>query len=286
MSNENRIIALTEADISDVQTKAHAKLLECQKANDVIGAQIFSILGLYARVIYYPLDADGPWGFTLMKDSDSIGVNETDKPFVAINTSILTDKQAFAAAHELYHIWYERKADYIPASILNDVDEHGFQLDKPELRANRFAAEFLVAGQLLKQEMQIYSIHAGKVSEKNVLKLAELFSVPYRTMVKRLNEIGAIDEKQKERFLAETDESIEIQRKRYSITIPEADGRVAIDNLVELSVAMYEAHRITYEKLQYLLSLSNLTPADVGIDDVTETYIPPDDTVLDEIMEE
>ena len=36
-----------------------------------------------------------------------------DKPFVAINSSIPIDCQVFAAAHELYHIWYEQNPNVL-----------------------------------------------------------------------------------------------------------------------------------------------------------------------------
>ena len=36
-----------------------------------------------------------------------------DKPFVAINSLIPIDCQVFAAAHELYHIWYEQNQDVL-----------------------------------------------------------------------------------------------------------------------------------------------------------------------------
>lgn len=82
---------------------------------DIIGSQIFSILGLYARVIYYQLGKNAPWGFTRISGSRDDA--SLEKPFVAINTSILIDCQVFAAAHELYHIWYEKNPDILPSDL-------------------------------------------------------------------------------------------------------------------------------------------------------------------------
>lgn len=274
---------LSNSEIDEVQKQSRAKLGECRKTQDVIGAQIFSILGLNARVFYYPLGKAGPWGITYMWGIDSRVPAE--KPFVAINTSIPVDAQVFAAAHELYHIWYDKKAEAIPASILGETDDYGAQLDISELKANRFAAEFLVDEEMLRQEMRIYSIKPHKISMKDILQLAALFMVPYKTMVKRLYEIDAISQDERGQYLAKTESSIEQLRKRYSFTIPEADNRVAVDNLVELAVAIYEKKKISYEKLQYLLSISNLEPSDVGIIE-PQGYIPPSDDELDDIMEE
>lgn len=283
MGEPKQIARLSNSDVADVQRQARAKLGECRKSQDVIGTQIFSILSLHARVFYYPLGKLGPWGITYMWGIDSDV--HAEKPFVAINTSITVDAQVFAAAHELYHIWYDKKAEAIPTSILGETDEQGAELDISELKANRFAAEFLVDEEILRQEMRIYSITPRKISVKDILQLAALFTVPYKTMVKRLLEIDAIKEDERELYLTKTESSIEQLRRRYSFTIPEIDNKIAIDNLVELAVAIYEKKRISYEKLQYLLSMSNLEPSDIGIKEPVG-FIPPNDDELDDIMEE
>ena len=54
---------------------------------------------------------------------------------------------------------------------------------------------------------------------------------------------------------------------------------------MELDVSAYEKRLISYEKLEYLLSISNLKPLDVGIAEPDE-FIPPSDDELDDIMEE
>lgn len=283
MIETKQIARLSSGEIADVQRQARAKLGECRKTQDVIGTQIFSILSLYARVFYYPLGKIGPWGITYMWGLDSDDLAE--KPFVAINTSISVDEQVFAAAHELYHIWFDEKAEAIPALILGETDERGAQLDFSELKANRFAAEFLVAEEMLLQEIRIYSITPHKISVKDILRLATLFTVPYKTMVKRLHEIEALTMEEREQYLAKPESSIEQLRKRYSFSLPETDNRIALDNLVDLAVAIYEKKKISYEKLQYLLSISNIEPSDIGITE-PQVFIPPSDDELDDIMEE
>ena len=52
---------LSRTEIRQIKDLAAEKLGLCRKGNDVIGLQIFSILQQFARVIYYPLGADGPW---------------------------------------------------------------------------------------------------------------------------------------------------------------------------------------------------------------------------------
>lgn len=267
---------LNEFEVNEIKNLAKEKLGLCRKSGDIIGTQIFSILGLYARVIYYPLGKDAPWGFTRISGSKNDA--SLERPFVAINSSIPVDCQVFAAAHELYHIWYEQSPDMLPSDLLNEQDKK-----TSEKKANRFAAEFLVDEVLLRQEIDLYKIR--KFTLKSVLQLAELFTVPYRTMVKRLGEIGAIESSEVNRFLLESEDSVEKHKKRYAISSQKADNRVAMDNLVELAVTAYESGYITYEKLEYLLEISNLKSEDLGIEKKGAYEFPSDDE-LDSIMEE
>ena len=266
---------LNELEIKEIKKYASNKLGECRKGNDIIGDQIFSILSRYARVIYYPLGKDAPWGFTRISGSKNDAMQE--KPFVAINTSIPLDCQVFAAAHELYHIWYEESPDVLPSDLLNEQDKA-----VSEKKANRFAAEFLVDEMLLKQEISLYQIN--EITIKSILQLCELFVVPYRTMSKRLKEIGMITENKLQEFLAEPEETINIYRKMYSFVQRSPDERVVMDNLVELAVGAYEAGYVTFEKLEHLLGLSNMTPEELGIE--RSNYEFPSDDELDSIMEE
>ena len=267
---------LNEFEIKEIKRYASGKLGECRKGHDIIGTQIFSVLSLYARVIYYPLGKNAPWGFTRMSGSQNQAALE--KPFVAINTSIPVDCQVFAAAHELYHIWYEKNPDVISADLLNEQDK---AID--EKKANRFAAEFLVDELLLKQEIDLYKISTFTV--KSILQLCEVFVVPYRTMAKRLQECGFITKAELKHFLEESEETICKYRKLYSFTLNEPDERIALDNLVELAVDAYESKYITFEKLEYLLELSNLTTEELGIYKQANYEIPSDEE-LDYIMEE
>lgn len=267
---------LNDLEIEEVKRQAREKLGMCRKTNDIIGIQIFPILKIYARVIYYPLGKDAPWGFTRISGSRDDAALK--RPFVAINTSISTDCQVFAAAHELYHIWYEQKPDILPSDLLEEGDK-----EINEKKANRFAAEFLMDEILLRQEMEIYKI--DQITIKTILQLADLFTVPYRAMAKRLKETGFIGESELREFLAESDESITKYRKRYALSFTEPDNRIVMDNLAELAVNAYEAGLITYEKFEYLLELCDLKPEDLGIRKVLESAFPSDEE-LDSIMEE
>jgi Zn-dependent peptidase ImmA (M78 family) len=197
---------------------------------------------------------------------------------VAINSSIPVDCQVFAAAHELYYIWYEQNPDVLPSDLLSEQNQ-----EVSEKRANRFAAEFLVDEQLLRQEIDIYKIKRYTI--KNILQLASIFSVPYRTMVKRLFEVSLISNSEAENLLSETEDAIEKYKRIYSFPSISADERITMDNLVELAVNAYEKGLISFEKLEYLLEMSKLSPKDLGIEKKA-SYSFPSDNELDSIMEE
>lgn len=268
---------LTEQDVREAREKALGKLKSLKKTNDIIGTQIFSILGLNSRVIFYPLGNDAPWGFTDMKGTNA---HHSGSVFVVLNSSISVDCQVFAAAHELYHIWYDKKEDIITGSDLDYSDN-----DRTEQMASRFAAEYLVNETLLRDEIGLYVKEPDKIAMKDILKLSELFVVPYKTMVRRLFEIGVINFEGQKKYLEKTEKEIDTERNHYAIGVVKADERIAIANHTELAVGAYKKGLITYERLEYLLNKSKLTPEAVGITKDPKHQFPSDDE-LDDIMGE
>ncbi len=265
---------LNDYEVEQVKKQAREKLGACRKTNEVIGTQIFMILGLYARVIYYPLGVDAPWGFTRI--SGSKNDSKLEKPFVVINSSIPTSNQIFAAAHELYHIWYESNPDYVSGHILDDGKK-----EKNEMKANRFAAEFLVDEMMLRQELQIYG--ESEITIKQVLQMANLFKVPYKAMVRRMRETNLITENEKRKFLEESDETIGHYRRMYAYFTADMNNEIVVDNLAELSTKAYKKVLITFEKYEYLLGICGLNPSDLGINKRKEKAFPMEEE-LDKIM--
>lgn len=263
---------LSKGDIATIKAFAREKLIAYCKLNTVIGAQIFHILEKESKVLYYPLEDQTVWGF-----SETI----QGKAFVCINTSLDFEKQVFAAAHELYHLWYGTSGEIM---VLEETGEPDDDLEV-ELWANRFAAEFLVNEELLLQEMRTYGIDKDSISVKDIIKLANIFVVPYRTMVRRLNEIGIYRENMYDRLKAYSDKYAERMGKRLGLTNPVRKDLIGLSNLVDKTMELYEKKLITYEKLEYLLGLSRLTPAEMGVEE-KEKYEPPTDEELDAIMEE
>ena len=263
---------LDEKGINRAKSLARDKLVEYHKLNDVIGAQIFSILDKEGIILYYPLEDQQVWGF-----SETV----QGRSFVCINTSLAYEKQVFAAAHELYHLWFGKTGDIITSKDSVEPDEE----EGIELLANRFAAEFLINSDLLRQEMQLFGITDETLDIKDVVRLANHFVVPYRTMVRRLNEIGMCTPSQYNELFACTDNQVEIWRNRLGISSPVRKDRIGLHGLIDRAMELYERELITYEKLEYLLGFAELTPSNMGVE-LKPSYKPPTDDELDAIMED
>lgn len=263
---------LSRKDVDTIKAYAREKLVAYCKLNDVIGPQIFNILEKECKVLYYPLEEQQVWGF-----SEKI----KGKSFVCINTSLPYDKQVFAAAHELYHLWYGTSGEV----LISEDSEEPSSYREVEMWANRFAAEFLVNGELLRQEIINYDIDLNGIGIKDIIKLANLFVVPYKTMVRRLYELNIINKRQYTAFMEYTEEQVNIWRNRLAVSLPERKNKIGLADMIDRALNLYENKLITYEKLEYLLEFSGVSPKEVGVEKES-TYEPPTDDELDAIMEE
>lgn len=264
---------LSAEDCKLVEQHADDKITLYNKQNDILGEQIFDILKRNCRVLLYPLDDDDVWGFYEKIDGHS---------FICINTSIDIDKQVFVAAHELYHLWYNHPEELILAA---DIEERDQNLSIEEKKANRFAAAFLVPEMLLGRVIGASGIDVSNIDVQDIVKLARSFLVPYRTMVKRLCEIGKIRNEKCAEFLNITEEQIDIWRKRLGLELVRRTNDVSLDVLVDKAISAFERRQITRAKLEYLLSLASTTPGELGIPD-EEPYVPPTEDDLREMMED
>ena len=113
--------------------------------------------------------------------------------YIGINTTDYWDRQLFALAHELYH-HFESLDSFVLCRGLDHTSE------LRERRANRFAAEFLLPTERLIHEVKNKNNGGLKIETWSLTALlrfvAELhcdYRLPYKAIVRRLNEIQAID---------------------------------------------------------------------------------------------
>ena len=114
--------------------------------------------------------------------------------FMAVNTADYYDRQLFAIAHQLYH--YYTKTGSVQQWREGNGD------DETRAKADRFAAEFLLPEEALKRriagEFGVLSLEgvAQQALLRFIARLHCTWHLPYRCLVSRLGDSGAIDPEQ------------------------------------------------------------------------------------------
>lgn len=189
----HQLIKLNEIQIEEIckLVKEKRRLLgyigDTPIANDIF--VILENLGIH--LLEYPVKSDGEkqaFSAALMYSTEG----DKELVFIGLNTSDYFDKQVFAIAHELYHFYTKT------ASHLTRLKEEEDSLI--EVKANRFAAEFLLPESTLKSIIiDIFKKSSLKEVKINTLlrfiaKLQCDWWLPYRSIVKRLKEIDVISD--------------------------------------------------------------------------------------------
>lgn len=243
--------------IEDIE-KIEKKACNHRKINDLgietpIGNKIFNILETQYKslILLYPLESNNIAGFT-RKQGDSIQI--------FINTSFNKDFQNFVCCHELYHfIQFEEKEsdDFIVCSnkdISETVDENNIQLE--ELKANYFSAAFLLPREVIEDRFK--KIKKLNLSDEDfileIIKIQFQYEVPFKTILKRLKELGIIDKKYYEKlkfyedkivdYVKMMDESVIISindlnkpnyRKYHTLNVPKIAADVYKNNIISFA---------------------------------------------------
>lgn len=160
--------------------------------NEIVREDIFSILENYCTVVFYPLPQEEENdGFHITMPVD-YKEGDAEEHFVFLNTTKYLEKQVFAAAHELGHIWVDLD-EFWDAIFEKELPRNH---ENEEAVMNRFAAELLMPHDLFKQsayerlrkfakeEHGIYIDDAFRV----VAGLMDEFCVPSQAVICRLYE--------------------------------------------------------------------------------------------------
>jgi len=186
--------------------------------NEIVREDIFGILEYYCTVVFYPLppeeENDG-FHITMPVDYKKEGEEEH---FVFLNTAKPLEKQVFAAAHELGHIWVD--LDKFWDTILGK--EFLRNHDNEEAVMNRFAAELLMPYSLFRQSADerlrkfvkedhgIYIDDAFRV----IASLMDEFCVPAQAVICRFYETGLMKKEICKQLLAGPIGEISVEKYR------------------------------------------------------------------------
>lgn len=185
--------------------------------NTPIGTNIFSFIEQKGDVIFQLQNFE-------KSDLDAMIIKysaKSTKKYIIINSENPLINQVFAAAHELYHYTYnfiENSQDSIVCSFSKN--------EKEEIKANRFAAEFLLPEAALMDELDSFLLYAdSSFSDTSLTKqivfcfsLVVKYSIPLKAVLYRLKEEGISDTD----FLLEHYEDV----KKILLEIAAEDRRV------------------------------------------------------------
>lgn len=184
---------------------------------------------------------------------------------VYINSSYTLGHERFTAAHELYHLLFDKEI------LMNKKLLSPNNKDMNERNANIFATEFLMP------EEGVYDFcHKkinGNLEPKHIIWLQNNFQVSYRAMLKRLLELEICDKsvfdelvkycsndpkyiKMIKELTIKEGYTTNLIEPSYIYSIPQPYIQTIIDN--------YEDNKISYGKFSSLLKLINKTPEDYG----------------------
>lgn len=175
-----------------------------------------------------------------------------------------------AAAHELYHLWYDQEQLNRPELLNSNTIENNTE-DVGELKANLFAAMLLVPKDILINQLESLNITKDKLGMSDIVRLMAIFLVPYKTIVRRLYEIEYITKSRMDTLIdvpdRDPDSGVLLQRRilQISDSSQKRTGEMAFEGLIENALDAYERKLIDEKRLSYLLSLIQKSPDQFGI---------------------
>lgn len=265
-------ITLNEFQIEEIRKLAKDTRLSLSIIGEIpIANDIFTILEkLNIKLLEYPIQSEGdrPAFSAAIMYSEEDG---KELAFIGLNTADYFDKQVFAIAHELFH-YFTKTAPHL--SRLSDIENTLI-----EAKANRFAAEFLFPEAALKSIIldEFKTSKLEKVSEKTILRFITRLQctwwLPYRSIVKRLNEIGAISEEQYGKLYCIDERDLSAEYGKIGIAFNDEVFKKLNSKTNSIGTSMrdidiiirnFEDGLINEDKLTDTLSLFNKSPDDFG----------------------
>lgn len=246
-----------------------------------IANDIFTILDrLDIKLLEYPIENEGdrPAFSAAIMYSEEIDKKLT---FIGLNTADFYDKQIFAIAHELYH-YYTKSGSHLS----RPEDEESSLV---EVKANRFAAEFLLPETVLESIVldEFKTSSLVKIQYKTLLRfIARLHCtwwLPYRSLVRRLHEIGAITSDQYAELYSVDERELQGEygkigqaiNKEVFLKLNQPTKNIGTSpKEIEIIIRNFEDNLIDEDEFAETLSLFNRTPDEFGY----EIKVSLDDT--------
>lgn len=227
--------------------------------NNIIQDDIFNVLENYVArhdmpfdMLRYPIDDADLCACTFIRKG---------RMFVMINSALPISKQIFATAHELYHIYcYFEEHDSAllqSGSILasNIIDEEAKEME--DMEANAFAAILLAPKERLDEQTDVYNLSYKDISVQTILKIMDIFAIPYKATVLRLLEEDKIDVKTARNLLQVSEEEISKQMELTGKATRWQEIHKDFIRFGSLSELMYDVEQIDAIRDERLVSDKN-----------------------------
>lgn len=146
--------------------------------------------GRHLELLRLPISDDDFCAFTCVREGEL---------FTVLNSAMPLCKQNFAIGHELYHIWryITDQDDALPLSgsllTADDMDEAAATWE--DIEANAFSALLLAPVASLNEQIDIYELNPKHLDLDAVVRLMDIFAIPFKAMVLRLLEERILDER-------------------------------------------------------------------------------------------
>ena len=233
--------------------KKYIKISECVTSfnslynkNNIIQDDIFNVLENYVSRHDMPFDL---LRYPIMdKELCACTFIRKGRMFVMVNSALPLSKQIFAAAHELYHIYcyFEendpallKSGSILESDVLDDVAK-----EIEDMQANAFAALLLAPKERLEEQTDVYNLSYKNTSVQVVLRIMDIFAIPYKAAVLRLFEEDKIDIKTAKRLLQVNETEIS---KQIELTGKAARWQEIPKNLIRfgsLSEQIYDVEQL------------------------------------------
>lgn len=213
--------------------------------------------------------------FKNLKLAGFIGYKD-DTFIIVTNTSQRLGLERFTIAHEIYHLLqnrvYIKEKSIIEEMVNNESDKYK---DVNELMADSFAAELLIPEKSLKENLKELADNRGQVIDPDIIiELQHKYGVDYIAITKRLKEIDAIDDIEKDKLeeIFSEGKLQELTKKlgrSNKLNTPSKDNYLLQKNL-EIIKSNFENKHVSYDDLFRIFGYIGCTPEKFGYEDNIE----------------
>lgn len=256
--------ALSKAVVEKIIELTDAELKEHGIVNEIVRDDVFSVLDSHCIILYYPLPEDDINGYHINRM-----INDKPQEFVFINTANTTEKQVFAAAHELGHVL---KVD---EKIIKEFDLNS-STEISEKIINRFAAELLMPEKIFvdKADNILKTLNVkDRISIGNmvylIVCLMNEFLVEFEAIVRRFNELKKISDASRDLLLKLKnipdfyDEITSLAKASNFTRLFIKSNNRSIKNLKELVDKANEKQTLTETKIKSILKTFEIKQVEI-----------------------